>query len=404
MATSLDIPLGSGPYKVKRLNPGSSIVFERVKDYWGAEIPVNKGKYNFDIIQIDYYRDDSVSLMAFFAGKYDLRFEHSAKEWLTVYPTKKAVKNHLVIKEEISVENSNGMLGFWFNSRRPPFDNIKVREALTYAFDFEWTNEKLFYGQYERTSSYFSGTELASTGIPIAKEREILLPYSASLPQEVFTTEFHPPVSDGRGWNRSNRKESFKLLKEAGWTVQDLKLADSDGRQMRFEILLNSSSMERIVLPFKRSLERLGIDVKVTVVDDSQYENLLEKFDFDMIVSHRGQAISPGNEQIGFWHSTRAMDPGSHNLAGIQDPVVDDLIEKLITADSRSSLVNYTRALDRVLLWGHYVIPGWHIGYYRVASWDIFRRPKPDPKYGITTMTWWVDKKKAKRIQAERGN
>jgi microcin C transport system substrate-binding protein len=284
------------------------------------------------------------------------------------------------------------MQGFLFNTRRPIFADARVREALGYAFDFEWTNKNLFYGAYKRTSSYFANSELASAGLPKGAELAILEPFRAQLPDAVFSAEFSVPATDGSGNNRANLRAAVALLKQAGWTVKNGKRIDpATGKPVHFEILLVSPAFERVVLPFVRNLKRLGIDASVRTVDSSQYQNRLESFDFDMIVASIGQTLSPGNEQRDWWFSSGADVPGSRNLAGIKDPVVDALVEQVIAAPDRETLVNATRALDRVLLWGHYVIPQWHLQSYRVAYWDKFGRPARSPKYGLGAVdTWWV--------------
>jgi len=389
--TSLTPFLGNGPYRVGKVDAGRSISYQRVPDYWAKDLPVNKGRHNFDTIRYDYYRDATVALQALKGGEYDFREENISKNWATAYDFP-ALKDGRFKKEEIANENPSGMQGFLFNTRRPMFADPRVREALGYAFDFEWTNKNLFYGAYARTRSYFANSELASSGLPQGDELAILAPYRAQLPAEVFTTEFSVPSTNGSGNNRANLRAAVKLLKEAGWEVKNGKRIDpATGQPMRFEILLVSPAFERVVLPFVRNLKRLGIDVSVRTVDSSQYQNRIESFDFDMVVITIGQSLSPGNEQRDWWHSAVADNPGSRNLAGIKDPVVDALVEQIIAAPDRETLVATTRALDRVLLWGHYVIPQWHLQSYRVAYWDKFGRPARSPKYGLgVTDTWWV--------------
>lgn len=389
--TSLTPFLGSGPYKVGKVDPGRSISYQRVPDYWARDLPVNKGRYNFDTIRYDYYRDATVALQALKGGEYDFREENISKNWATAYDFP-ALRDGRFKKEEIANENPSGMQAFLFNTRRPIFANPGVREALAYAFDFEWSNKNLFYGAYKRTRSYFANSELASSGLPSGQELAILEPFRDQLPAEVFDSEFAVPVSDGSGNIRGNLRMAVKLLKQAGWTVKAGKRIDpATGKQARFEILLVSPAFERVVLPFVRNLKRLGIEVSVRTVDSSQYQNRIENFDFDMIVASIGQSLSPGNEQRDFWHSAGADNPGSRNLAGIKDPVVDALVEQVIAAPDRDTLVAASRALDRVLLWGHYVIPQWHLQSYRVAYWDKFARPARSPKYSLGAIdTWWV--------------
>ncbi|HEX6144775.1 MAG TPA: extracellular solute-binding protein [Geminicoccaceae bacterium] len=399
--TTLEPPLGSGPYRIKSVDPGRRISFERVEDYWGADLPVNVGRYNFDEISYEYFRDANVALEAFKAGEYDVRVENTSKLWATGY-TGPAVAAGRIKLEEIPHERGTGMQAFIFNTRRAPFDDPKVREALGYAFDFEWTNQNLFYGQYERTSSFFSNSELAATGLPGEAELALLEPYRDQLPEEVFTSVYEPPSTDGSGNPRRNLRQALQLLNEAGWTVRDGKLRNAEGQPMRFEILLVSPAFERVVLPFRKNLERLGIDVDVRTVDPAQYQNRLDDYDFDMVISTFGQSLSPGNEQRDFWGSEAADVRGGRNLIGIKNEVVDVLVDKIIQAPSRDDLIAASRALDRVLLWNHYVIPQWHIRTTRIAYWDKFERPKEDPKYGIDLMTWWIDQAAVAEVEEEQ--
>ena len=401
--TTLDPPLGSGPYRVESLETGRSIIYRRVKDYWGAGLPVRVGRSNFDVIRYDYYRDATVALEAFKAGQYDFRPENAAKAWATGYASP-ALSAGLIKKEEIKNEVPTGMQGYVFNTRRPIFADARVRQALSYAFDFEWTNRTLFYGAYTRTKSYFSNSELASRGLPTPGELKVLAPFRGRVPEEVFTREYRPPVSDGSGFIRNNLLAALKLLESAGWVVRDMKLVNGrTGAPFEFEILLAEPPFERITLPFAKNLERLGITARVRTVDTAQYQNREDSFDFDMIVGLWPESLSPGNEQIDNWTSPRAGVPGSRNLAGIQDPVVDALVEALIAAPDRQSLVDRTRALDRVLLWRFYVVPHWHIQDFRVASWDMFGRPAVSPKYELGFDTWWIDPAKAERLAQRKG-
>jgi microcin C transport system substrate-binding protein len=400
--TTLEPPLGSGAYRVEAVDPGRSITYRRVKDYWAAKLPVNVGRDNFDSIRFDYYRDGTVALEAFKAGEYDFREENSAKNWATAY-TSPAVTAGLIRKEEIKNEVPTGMQGFVFNTRRPIFQDARVRRALGYAFDFEWSNKNLFYGAYTRTKSYFSNSELASSGLPSAEELKILEPLRGKVPDEVFTKEYQPPATDGSGNIRDGAREALRLLGEAGWTVKGQKLVNARGEPMQFEILIDDPTWERIALPFAKNLERLGITARVRTVDPAQYEKRQDDFDFDMIVAVWGQSLSPGNEQRDFWGSPAAGEHGSRNLAGIQDPAVDRLIDLVIQAPDRASLVTRTRALDRVLLWGHYVIPHWHIRAFRVAYWHKFGRPPVPPRFALGFDTWWVDAQKEAALARRKG-
>jgi microcin C transport system substrate-binding protein len=401
--TTLQPILGSGPYRVESVEPGRSITYRRVPDYWGARLPVNRGQNNFDVLRYDYYRDSTVALEAFKANEYDFRQENPAKIWATGYDFP-ALRQGLVVKEELRHEQPQGMQAFVINTRRPIFQDAKVRRALAYAFDFEWANRNLFYGAYTRTKSYFANSELASSGLPQGEELEILERYRGRIPEQVFTQVYEPPSSEVEGGIRANLRKARRLLEEAGWRFTDNRLVnEATGRPMEFEILLVNPAFERIAAPFKKNLERLGIDARIRTVDTSQYEFRAENFDFDMIVGGWGESLSPGNEQRDFWSSQAAETPGSRNTLGIKDPVVDELVELVISAPDRESLVARTRALDRVLLWRHYVIPQWHITYFRVAYWDKLMRPAIRPKYALGLFSWWVDPAKADTLQVRVG-
>lgn len=390
-ATTLDPPLGSGPYKITAVDPGRSITYERDPQYWGNDLPVNVGQHNFGTMHYDYYKDQAVMREAFKAGAIDFFSENVAKEWATSYDVP-AVQQGLIIKREIPHENPQGMQAFVFNTRRQIFQDRRVRQALGYAFDFEWTNQNLFYKAYKRTTSYFANSELASSGLPSQEELAILTPLRGQIPDEVFTTAYAPPTTDGSGNIRANLRQAVQLLTSAGWTVRNGKLThEQSGTVMRFEILLGSPTSERIVLPFTKNLERLGIEAQVRTVDTAQYQQRLDTFDFDMIVMVWGQSLSPGNEQRDFWGTQAASTEGTRNYVGIRDPAIDALIEQIITAPDRHSLLQRTRALDRVLLWNHFVIPHYHISAYRVAYWDKFRTPETPPKYSLGLNTWWID-------------
>ena len=400
--TSMDIPIGSGPYKIKNFEPGRSISYELDRNYWGKDIPIKKGTENFSIIRYEYYKDRSIEREAFKSGNIDFFSENTSKDWATSYDTP-ALKADLIKKELIEHENPQGMQAFAFNTRRDFFNDRRVREALSYAFDFEWTNKNLFYNAYKRTNSFFENSELASSGLPSGKELGLLTPYMDVLPQEVFSEIYNPPQTDGSGFMRTELQKATSLLKSAGWQLVDGKLINKkSNKKFEFEILLVSSAFERIVLPFKDNLEKLGIEVSIRTIDSAQYQNRLDTLDFDMIVSTFSQSLSPGNEQRNFWGSDAAKTNGSRNIIGINDTVIDLLIEKIISAKSREDLIYSTRALDRVLLWGHYVIPQWHISAYRTLYWDIFDKPSIRPKYSLGTNTWWIDSKKASTIEQRK--
>ena len=393
--TTLEPPLGSGPYKITEFEPGRFIELERVVDHWARDLPVNVGQHNFATIRTDFYRDPDVLRQSLKSGLIDFRLENQAKAWAVDYDVP-AVREGLLKLKAFPNQRPTGMQAFVMNTRRPPFDNRLVRQALAYAFDFEWTNRNLFFGQYARTTSYFSNSELASRGLPEGLELQILEEYRARVPQEVFTQEYRPPSTGGDGWPRDNLRTAFALLERAGWVVRDMQLADAaTGQPMSFEILLVQKEFERIVLPFRRNLERLGIHASIRHVDQAQYINRTRDFDFDVIVDAWGQSNAPGNEQRDYWGSHAADTPGSQNSAGIRDPVVDELIERMLAAPDRPTLVAASRALDRVLLWGHYTIPNWHNRVDRIVAWDKFGYPEVIPAKGTSTSYWWAAPGKA---------
>lgn len=396
--TRLSPILGSGPYRIESISPARSITYSRVKNWWGTDLPVNKGRYNFNRIRVDYYRDASIATEAFLAGQYDFRLENTAKNWATAYNTPD-VKSGLIQRKEIKNELPAGMQGFIFNTRRPLFRDCHVRAAIALAFDFEWSNKTLAYGAYTRTNSYFANSELASHGKITKAESAILKPYKNKIPRKVFTDIYEAPKTKGDGNNRDNLRKAATLLADAGWELKNGTLVNEEGQAFAFEIVDSSPLFERWVQPFIRNLERLGIKATFRVVDSSQYQNLMNDFNFDMTISVFGQSLTPGNEQRDYWSSAKAKQKGSRNIIGIHDPVVNELVEKIIQARSRKELVNLTRALDRVLLWGHYVVPHWNIGSYRVAYWDIFGQPQTAPKYGFDmTSLWWINQKKQKAL------
>lgn len=397
--TTLDPPLGSGPHRISEFEAGRYYIQERVEDYWGKDLPVNVGLNNFDRTRVDFYRDDTAIRLALKSGNIDFRRENQAKAWALDYDVP-AVEKSWLRKELIRHRLPTGMQAFVMNTRRAVFADVRVRAALGYAFDFEWTNRNLFFSQYTRTESYFSNSELASTGLPDGEELGILEGFRDRVPARVFDTPFRAPVTDGSGWPRSNLQQAFTLLEQAGWVVRDLKLVNkATDEQMRFEILLVSPAFERIVLPFVRNLNRLGINARVRLVDQTQYINRLRSFDFDMFIFTWGQSESPGNEQRNFWSSAAADNPSSRNFTGIRDPVVDELIELVVAAPTRESLVARSRALDRVLLSGFYVIPNWHIQADRVLYWDKFSRPMTPTRNGAMVNRWWYDEVKAANLE-----
>ena len=397
--TTLEKPLGSGAYRIKEFSPGRSVVLERVKDYWGSNVPAQVGLNNFDELRFEFFRDNLVALEAFKADQADWIAENSAKQWATAYDFP-AASDKRVVKEEFPINDSGRMQAFAINTRRDPFKDVRLRRAMNYAFDFEEMNKQLFYGQYKRIDSYFYGTELASSGLPQGRELQILETVRDKIPPEVFTTTYQNPVGGNPEAVRANLRESARLLKEAGFEVRERKLVDPSGKAVTVEILVQDPSAERIALFYKPSLERIGITTSIRVVDDAQYQNRLRSFDFDVIIDQWGESLSPGNEQREFWGSQAADIPGARNTVGIKNPAVDVLIEKVIFATDRDDLVAATRALDRVLLWNFYVVPQFSYPFARYARWDRFSHAEPLPKYGRSGLPslWWYDADKAAKI------
>lgn len=385
---SLDIPVGSGPYVIDFFDAGRSLTFKRNPDYWAQSIPVRRGKYNFDSITYDYYRDGTVAMEAFKAGEYDFREENSSKRWATSYTGKPFDDGRIIVKA-LEHENPTGMQAFILNNRKDKFSDPVVRKALALAFDFEWTNKNIFYNAYTRTHSYFSNSEIAAKALPSEAELKILEPIKDQVPPEVFTNVYRAPITKGDGRIYGELRQAKRLLQQAGWRFKDGQLINDQGKQLTIEMLLYSPAFERVVAPFIRNLDRLGIKSSIRLVDVSQYISRLRSFDFDIVVSGFGQSNSPGNEQRNYWHSSGADIEGSRNLIGIKNPAIDYLIEQLIQAPDREQLVLRTRALDRVLLWNHYVIPQYHINKYRIAYWDKFQMPETRPKYDLGFDTWW---------------
>jgi len=382
-------PVGSGPYTIGDYEAGRSITYVRNKDYWAKDLPVNKGRYNFDQVRYEYYTDDTVALEAFKAGQYDWRAEYSAKNWATAY-TGKAFENDKITKVAIEHHRPAGMQGFLYNTRRPQFQNSKVREALAYAFDFEWANKNLFFDQYTRIDSYFENSDLASSGLPKGEELALLEAHRKALPESVFTEPYQPPTTSDGVTLRDNLRTAFTLLKEAGYEIRDGKMVHADsGESLDFEIMIFQKSLERVALPFVANLRKLGIEVNIRTVDSNQYVNRMRDFDFDMVVQSLPQSDSPGNEQREYWSSQSAEIKGSRNYAGVSDPVVDDLVKQLIASPDREALVNRTRALDRVLLHSHYVIPHYFLSKDRIAYWNTLARPEVTPKDGTDLSYWW---------------
>ncbi len=398
-AGTLEVPLGNGAYRIKTVVPGRTIAYERVPDYWGKDLPVNIGRDNFDEIRWEYFRDDTVELEAFKADQYDFRLESSAKNWATAYDFP-ARRERRVILETFAERARGVMQAVIFNLRREKFRDPRLRLAFSYALDFEEMNKTLFFGQYRRIDSYFSGTELASEGMPKGKELEILETVRDQVPPELFAKPFVPPTSGTEEARRANLREATRLLREAGFEVRDRKLVNAKtGEPFKVEFLLANPTFERIILFYKPALERLGIEVSVRIVDPSQYVNRVRGRDFDLIVSGWAQSLSPGNEQRDFFGTEAADREGSRNYGGIRNPAVDALIERVIFAKNREELVAASKALDRVLLWNHFVVPTWTIGYTRAARWDRFGKPEKLPAYSMGfPEIWWFDRERAAKI------
>lgn len=401
--STLEIPLGSGPYKIKSVDAGRAIVYERVADYWGKDLPVQKGLWNFDELVFSYYRDATPAFEAFKAGDIDMWNENSANRWATQYNFE-SVKKGLVKKEQLKHARVSGMQAFVLNSRRPQFADPRVRRAFNLAFDFATLNKTLFYGQYIRAESYFNNSELAATGLPEGREKEILDELKADIPPEVFTTPYANPQAATGMEHRNNMRQALKLLGEAGWTLKGGQLTNANGEVLKAEFLLVQPDFERIVLPYIEDLKKIGVAATARIVDTSQYKRRLDSFDFDIVVGSFGQSHSPGNEQRDFWGSDAAKREGSRNIAGVSNPAVDKLIDRIILAKDRAELVAATRALDRVLLWSHYVVPQWYYPYDRLASWDRFGRPEKLPSQSPgTSITWWYDAAKADAVRTGLG-
>jgi microcin C transport system substrate-binding protein len=388
--TTLEPPLANGPYRVKAVEPGRIITYERVPDYWAKDLPVNRGQDNFDTIRYEYFRDGTVLFEAFKSGAFDFRAEGSATQWATGYDIP-AVNDGRIRREALPNQRPAGMRAFVFNTRRDLFADPRVREALGYAFDFEWINANLLHGGYRRTTSFFANSNLAASGAPSPEELELLEPWRGQVPDAAFEAVRPPPSTDGSGNVRANLRIARKLLEDAGWTTRDGSLVRaSDGKPFAFEILLVFPEEERIALAFVRNLERLGIKANVRTVDAAQYEFRRQTYDYDMIINTWRITLSPGNEQAHYWGAAAADQDGTRNYIGIRSAAVDDLIGRVTASRDRAELVTAMRALDRVLLAGHYVIPLFHQPTDWIAYWDKFERPAVIPTYGFVLETWWA--------------
>lgn len=402
--STLEIPLGSGPYKVKEFNTGNRIVLERVADYWAKDLPVMKGQWNFDELRFQYFRERTAAFEDFKAGRADFWRENTASAWSTQFDFD-AIKKGWVKKEAIPTKGVARMQGFVFNTRRDKFKDPRVRQAFNYAFNFEDLNRSVLFGQYTRVGSYFDNSELAAKGLPEGRELAILKEYEKDLPPEVFTTEWKNPVYAQPEDMRKNLGMAMKLLNEAGWQVRpgSSVLTNDAGQPLTVEFLLGSDAFQRHVAHYISSLQKIGVQASIRVVDDAQYGQRETNFDFDIIIDSFPQSMSPGNEQRDFWGAGAADQPGSRNTIGIKNPVIDALIEKLVLAPDREGVVAYTRALDRVLLWGNYLVPQWYNPYEWVATWDVFGRPEKLPSLtSAFTQIWWVDPAKQQALAAHR--
>ena len=397
---SLEPALGSGAYKVDTVDVGRSITYRRVADWWARDLWMNRGRNNFETMRYDYYRDNNIVFEAFKAGELDIRRENAASIWKTRYDDLPAVKDGRIQRAELAHENATPMQGFIFNLRREIFRDRRVRQAIGLMYDFEWTNKNLSYGFYQRTRSFFGNCELEAKGLPSPEELKILEPLRGKIPDEVFTAEFNPPKTDGSGNIREQARQAIGLLKQAGWEIKDGKMTDKAGKKLAFEIILHDAAFERGTLPVKQNLERIGIDMSVRTVDTSQYQRRTDSYDFDMTIDLWGQALSPGNEQREYWGSTSADVPGGRNSMGIKDPAIDELVELIIAAPDRESLIVRTRCLDRVLLWHMYIIPQFYSAKELIAYWNRFGRPEKTAKYDPAAFdTWWIDEAKDKVLK-----
>ncbi|OUM26196.1 ABC transporter substrate-binding protein [Pseudomonas sp. 1239] len=387
-ATTFEPPLGSGPYRITQVQPGRSLVFERVKDYWGKDLAVNRGKYNFDRVEFEFYRDSDVAFEAFKAGEFDVYIEHQAKNWATGYNFP-AVRRGQVIQAQIAHQIPTQTQGLFMNSRRAAFSDDRLRQALGLMLDFEWTNRTLFSSAYKRASSYYPNSEFSATGLPVGKEWLLLAPYRDQLPAALFTQPYSVGKTNGRGIDRDTLRQALNLLGQAGWKLSGQRLLNSNGQPLKLEILLVNPNLERILQPYVENLASIGIDARLRTVDRAQYKQRLDQFDFDMILMTLNQTLSPGLEQWLYFHSSQAATKGSKNYAGVKSPVVDHLLESLLNAQSRDDQVAAARALDRVLLWQHYMVPNWYLDYHRLAYRNRFAFVATPP-YTLGLNSWWL--------------
>ena len=396
-------PLGSGQFKIKEYDMGSYIVYERDENYWATNHPANNGLSNFNLYRYDYFLDADVLFEAFKKGEYDFRAESISKKWATGYVGNQFEKG-LIIKEEIEHQTPMANQSFAFNIKKEVFKHRKSREALGLLFDFEWSNKNLFYNAYERNYSIFMNTEYAATGLPSEKEKEILEPFTDQLPTQLFTHEFNIPTTKGDGNIRDNMRKALVLLKQAGYSYKDRKLVDTNGKQFEFELMIYGKTMERVAIPFKENVEKVGIKMNIKVMTDSaQYINRLRDRKYDMVIAHLGGGAFPSEDLFFEWHSDYI--DSTYNAVGTTDPLIDTLIQGIAdNQNNEENLLAYGRALDRVVLWRHYFIPQWHISKYRVAYWNKFSRPEVTPKYALGSDAWWYDSQKAKALEQAKTN
>ncbi|KPG96708.1 extracellular solute-binding protein [Pseudomonas sp. RIT-PI-r] len=387
-ATTFEPPLGSGPYRITSVTPGRQLIFERVKDYWGKDLPVNRGKYNFDRMEVEFYRDSDVAFEAFKAGEFDIYIEHQAKNWANGYNFP-AIRRGDVIKAQIPHQIPTQSQGLFMNTRRATFADVKTREALGLMFDFEWTNRALFSDAYKRTTSYYPNSEFTTSGLPVGGEWLMLKPYKEQLPAKLFIEPFTLPKTDGRGIPRETMRKALALLAEAGWKLNGQRLQNAEGQPLRFELLLVNPNLERLYQPYIENLNSIGIDARLRTVDRAQYKQRLDQFDFDMISMTLNQTLSPGLEQWQYFHSSQVGVKGSKNYAGIANPVVDHLLEQLLAARTRDEQVAAGKALDRVLLWQHYSIPNWYLNYHRLAYRNRLAFVTTPP-FTLGLSAWWL--------------
>jgi microcin C transport system substrate-binding protein len=399
--TTMTAPPGAGPYRVAKVDPGRSVLYQRIENHWAAQLPVMRGRYNFDMVRFDYFRDRDIAFQAFFSKSYDFREEFTSRSWATQYEDKLPIKDRRIVRATLPDATPSGVQAFFFNMRRDKFKDRRVRAALDLAFDYEWTNKTLFYGLYDRTNSMFANSALAAEKRPTPDEIKLLEPLRGKVPSEVFSKVYQSPQTDGTGRNRSNLRKATRLLRKAGWEIVNNKRVDKSGKPLTIEFLLFESSFQRIISPYVRNLKRLGIDARIRIVDVANFQHRMQQYDFDVVVQRYVQTNTPGIEQKTYFSSKMADVPGSRNLSGIKNPAIDYLIDKVIAAKSRADLVTAVHALDRVLMWNRYMVPQWYKGVHNIAYWNKFDRPRVKPKFDLGMLdTWWYSAQKAAMIEA----